>query len=213
MTLQKRERLWDTLTMDDEILRLLEPGEQDKGFGAQFREMTDKINTVMWHLAKAQDQLSLLRSSATAKALEEKKVTRLQQFRPSLYTTLMFSELVLSAPSTATAFARLSANDVKAPLVVDLDWVRPATTVLQENRELKEKVQFLQHQVRSERLDTQLYRMGAAAFLLSAASLAVWGIAGVAAPLHPVAAALVIPVSAAVMALAFLVKREGTNKS
>lgn len=71
---------------------------------------------------------------------------------------------------------------------------------------LRGKIQFLEHQLQSDRLHLRLYRLGAGAFLLGAFSLLVWLFTGVGAPFHPVFSVITLPVSAAIMGMAFLAR-------
>jgi hypothetical protein len=88
------------------------------------------------------------------------------------------------------------------------------TTYLKEKEELQMKVQLLEHQLQCDRSHLQLFRVGAGSLLISLLSLAFWRITGVGAPFHPIFAAVVMPVSAGLMTMAFLIKkyRKSENK-
>lgn len=70
---------------------------------------------------------------------------------------------------------------------------------------LDAKVQFLEHQLRSQRIDLQLFRFGGGGFLVAVGSLLLWVFTGIGVPFHPVFAALAVPASVGTMVMAFLI--------
>jgi hypothetical protein len=72
--------------------------------------------------------------------------------------------------------------------------------------ELAEKVHFLESQLQCDRPYLQLYRLGAGGLLGAVTSLVVWVITGIGIPFHPMFAAGVIPLSIAVIVMAFLIR-------
>ena len=58
--------------------------------------------------------------------------------------------------------------------------------------ELESKVCFLENQLQNDKPHLQLYKIGAGSLLTAVASLTLWMVAGIAAPFHPIFAAVVI---------------------
>jgi len=81
-----------------------------------------------------------------------------------------------------------------------------------EKEDLETKIQLLEHQLQCDRSHLQLFRLGAASLLISLLSILFWRITGVGAPLHPVFAAVVVPISAGLMAMAFLIRSGKSEK-
>jgi hypothetical protein len=75
-----------------------------------------------------------------------------------------------------------------------------------EKDDLKLKIELLEHQLQCDRSHLQLFRLGAASLFISLLSILFWWRTGVGAPFHPVFAAVVMPVSVGLMAMAFLIK-------
>jgi hypothetical protein len=90
---------------------------------------------------------------------------------------------------------------------------RPVETLHdKENEDLRMKIELLEQQLQCDRSHLQLFRLGAAGLLISLLSILFWWRTGVGAPFHPVFAAVVIPVSAGLMAMAFLIKSTKLDK-
>jgi hypothetical protein len=87
---------------------------------------------------------------------------------------------------------------------------QPPTTRV---KELEKKVKFLESQLHCDRPYLQLYRLGAGGFLAAIISLVMWVAAGVGIPFHPIFAAGVIPLSIAIIVMAFLIRPPSPEKS
>jgi len=81
-----------------------------------------------------------------------------------------------------------------------------------EKDNLQMKIRLLENQLQCDRSYLQLFRLGAASLLVSLLSILFWWITGVGAPFHPVFAAVVLPVSVGLMAMAFLIKSARLEK-
>jgi hypothetical protein len=78
---------------------------------------------------------------------------------------------------------------------------------------LKMRIRLLERRPQKpEHAFTALYMCGAVSFWITAVSLAIWWLADIASPLHPIFASLVIPASVGVMGMAFLVRRGKEGK-
>jgi hypothetical protein len=94
-----------------------------------------------------------------------------------------------------------------------IEATRPVETLYDKEKEdLRMKVELLEHQLQCDRSHLQLFRQGAAGLLISLVSILFWWITGVGAPFHPVFAAVVMPVSVGLMAMAFLIKSTKLDK-
>jgi hypothetical protein len=80
-------------------------------------------------------------------------------------------------------------------------------------RELERTVRSLESQIKNDNFHLRLYRLGAGAFLFGAGSLVIRAFTGLGAPLHPVFAAMVIPVSIVLMIMAFLARPDSKQPS
>ena len=81
-----------------------------------------------------------------------------------------------------------------------------ATTV--EVYQLRDRVKFLEAQLRSNLPYLQMYKFGAGSLLVAIVSLLVWLFTGAGVPFHPVFAAMVVPAAIGLMVMAFLVRRD-----
>jgi hypothetical protein len=108
-------------------------------------------------------------------------------------------------------FVGLSAEGIVSKGVIQL--TRPVGTVHdQEKEDLKMKIELLENQLLCDRSHLQLFRLGAASLLISLLSILFWWRTGVGAPFHPVFAAVAVPVSAGLMAMAFSIKSTNFDK-
>ena len=71
---------------------------------------------------------------------------------------------------------------------------------------LEERIRFLEAQLQQERVDLRLFRIGAGGLVAAVVSLTSWWLLGVAVPFHHVFAALALPVSIGVLAMAVLTR-------
>jgi hypothetical protein len=117
---------------------------------------------------------------------------------------------VYRAHITLGEFGGVSADQIAAKVVTNKDIMQLPSDLEalhdKEKEDLKMKIELLEHQLHCDRSHLQLFRLGAASLLISLLSILFWWRTGVGAPFHPVFAAVVIPVAAGLMAMAFLIK-------
>jgi hypothetical protein len=103
-------------------------------------------------------------------------------------------------------------------LFPSLDLERPTAEerleqVEHENAALRATVRFLEAQLGTDRPYAQLYKLGAGSLFVAVISLVFWGLTGIGAPFHPIFAAAALPASVGIIAMAFLVRGEKSQKS
>ena len=81
-----------------------------------------------------------------------------------------------------------------------------------EIRALENRIRFLESQLEAQLPYRQLYRLGAGSLFVAVISVVIWLLTGTGIPFHPIFAAGVIPTSLGVIAMAFLVRSDKSQK-
>ena len=182
--------------------QVLEWEEEEEHFQAVRDEVIERV-----HRRIAQDRETFYTAPEIPPeaVLGSKVETSSFYFRPRF---LEFKTLQPSDPHVFYSDIRMWLSHVREGVAEPPAEQEVEAMSLKKIRQLETKTRLLESELRRDRPYQRVYRLGAGSFLVALTSVLFWGFTGIAAPFHPVFALIVLPVSIALIVMAFMIRRD-----